>query len=205
MKFIQNLFFSLLLLMLIHSCVIEEHYHFNADMTGTYTMDFDYSLLASEDSSGEMKESMSFFSDSLYDAMEGYAGLSNIQKENKEHGFILSYDFNSIDVLNEVETKDDPSKKEVFMLSKKGMYISQFSDLKDLDEFRSKIDDGATDEEMAEMMNKMFQVKTRISFAKDVKVKKMKHFKEVEKNTFEYSSQEEGFNVEPMLDVKFTN
>ena len=59
-----------------------------------------------------------------------------------------------------------------------------------------------TDEEIDEMMSQMFQVKTRISFDEDVKVKKMKHFKELEKNSFEYNSVEEGFSVSPILDVR---
>lgn len=199
MKLITLSSMFLILIALMQSCMIEEHYHFHSDMSGTYSLDFDYSMLAAEDSSGEMKESMAFFSDSLYEAVEGYQGLSNIEKQDKDYGFILSYDFESLEVLNKIESEDDPEKGDMF--KKKGNKLSFRPDFSDLKDSASKGED-KDDEEIDEMMSQMFQVKTRISFDEDVKVKKMKHFKELEKNSFEYNSVEEGFSVSPILDVR---
>lgn len=207
MRSINTILLSLLTILLFQACVIEERYHFHEDMSGQYIMTFDYSRFAEEDSSGEMKASMDLMLDSIYDEVKFVKGISNAKKESEGYGFTLSYDFDNVATLNQVEAMDAESEKnsEVFKLIGKRLQFRP-----DLEELKSSLsEDGDTegdespeDAEMAESLGKMFIVRTIISFDKDVKVKEMKYFRETEKNSFEYDSEKDGFDVQPVLDVK---
>lgn len=206
MKHIHYFILSILTIALFQACVIEERYHFHEDMSGEYSMLFDYSLLAEEDSSGELKMSMDLMMDSILESVNFVEGISDAKGESDGYTFSLSYGFDSVNTLNEIEAMDGEeavkAKADVFKL--KGKRLQFRPDYEELTESLDEEDEETTaeDKEVAESLSQMFKVRTIISFDKNVKVKSMKYFKEIEKNTFEYNSEVEGFDVQPVLDVK---
>ncbi|NNK81198.1 MAG: hypothetical protein HKO93_06845 [Flavobacteriales bacterium] len=207
MKLIHNLILSVLILLLYQACIIEERYHFHEDLTGEYSMFFDYSLMSEEDSSKEMKISMDAMMDSLYEQVNYVDGISNAQKKSEGYSFTLSYEFDGLKTLNRMESIDDPEgeNEELFKLKgKRLLFRPNFDELMESMEQGSVEGEVETmnDDEMMANLSKLFKVKTVISFDQNVKVKRMKKFQKTSVNTFEFDSEKEGFDSQPELEVK---
>lgn len=97
---------------IIASCSLNQHFHFNEDYSGNYSMEFDMSAILEmamqEDSTmneDEIWEDVNF--DSLKLVMEQVEGISNVVTE-AEGGIIkMSYSFKDIESLNRVLENSD--------------------------------------------------------------------------------------------------
>jgi len=215
-KPLQYLSILAFLVVCLQSCVIEEHYHFNKDLSGTYTMDFNFSALAENDSTGEMKADMGHTLDSLELVMSDIPGVSNVSSELTDGNMNLKCDFDGIATLNRMDEDNEidsvtgmPIVK-VPVFTRKGKLLSIRPDVQstqdDIGGSGESPPEDATDEDIEqadEMAASMFQIITKITFEGSAKVKKMEHFEKVDSKTYIYDSEKQGLKVQPVLVVKY--
>ena len=108
----KKLFALLLLVGYVSSCTLNQHFHFNEDYSGSYTMSFDMSsimeMAMAEDSTAseeDMWAEMPF--DSLKTVYEGMEGISNVQVKGEGGVLTMSYDYANIESLNKVLENSD--------------------------------------------------------------------------------------------------
>ena len=100
----RSIILSLFILIVAVSCKITQHYQFNLDYSGSYSLDFDVSALAefganSPDSIEDFFADMDL--DSIVDTYKGIEGISNIKATKEENILHISYDFANLNALNQ--------------------------------------------------------------------------------------------------------
>lgn len=133
MSFKSYLFAILATVIVLSSCSITTHIHFNKDNSGTVKVEINYSeMMAEMDDSTKTN-----FRDSImtpFNDMSGLEKLKNYKMEFKGNSLIMSYDFANIDELNTslstMENGENADKKDyVFSSTKKGItYTSKKKD-----------------------------------------------------------------------------
>src|SRR5690606_22561210 len=123
---IRNYLIAILATVIVlSSCSITTHIHFNKDNSGNVKIEINYSeMMAEMDDSTKTN-----FKDSImtpFNDMSGLEKLKNYKMEFKGSSLILSYDFSNIDELNNslstMENGENAAKKDyVFSSTKKGI------------------------------------------------------------------------------------
>lgn len=94
---------SLLIVLGTVSCKISQQYHFNADYSGSYSMDFDITALAeftasSPDSIEDFFAEMDL--DSIVARFDTLQGISNVRVTKAQNILHIAYDFAGLEALN---------------------------------------------------------------------------------------------------------
>lgn len=191
---IRNYFFAFIATVIVlSSCSITTHIHFNKDNSGNVKFEIDYSeMMAEMDDSTKTN-----FKDSImspFQEMSGLEKLKNYKMEFKGNSLILSYDFANIDELNTslstMENGESSEKKDkVFSADKKSITYTA-----------KKSEDS---EEGADDMAAMFPVTFRVSFEKkiskcsnkDYEINKEEKFIEFSGNAGDFASEKMNFTV----------
>lgn len=186
---IQNRLLAFLAIaILLSSCAINSHIHFNKDNSGYVKFEIDYTMMMSEldDSSAtSFKDSMM----NPFNDMDELSKLKNYKMEFKGNSLFLSYDFANVDELNSslssIENGDDKSKKqELFSIKKNTItYTAKKAE--------------PTEEGMDEMGD-MFPVTFKVSFDKNIskcsnknyEVNKKEKYIEFKGNANDFSSKD---------------
>jgi hypothetical protein len=187
----------LLVLVSFHSCIIEEHYHFDKDMSGTYSMSFDLGKFAEKDTTGEMMKGVLEGMEEELSQIQGLEGISSIETDYGESTVNLSYQFKDVKALNRIENLENEGKEENYFSLKKNVLTIALN----LDEVKESAK-GGKEEEVGEMLSSMIQYKVTVSFDEPVSVKKMSNFDKLDETTFVYDSEIHGFDSTPMLKAK---
>jgi len=176
--------------LLITSCSLNQHIHFNKDWSGSLSYDIDMSsmkdMMGADTTGGglgSMLGDSGEFTESM-DALKASPGLSNIiVKEDTANGtFHIGFDFTDLAVLNEVmsgsglgslSTDTEKSKEHIYFALKKNKLTYKMPPM-----------DNSSTEEMGQMEGIMNMVtfELKISFDKQVKKIKSKTTASISKN-----------------------
>lgn len=189
---IRNYLIAILATVIVlSSCSITTHIHFNKDNSGNVKVEINYSEMMSEmDDSTKTN-----FRDSImtpFGDMSELEKLKNYKMEFKGNSLILSYDFANIDELNTslstMENGENSDKKDyVFESTKKG--ISYTSKKKDEEEATGDVDD----------LSEMFPVTFKVSFEKKISKCSNKSYKiNDDKKSIEFTGNAGDFAGEKM-------
>jgi hypothetical protein len=195
----------ILLAYCLNSCVIEEHYVFDKENNGHYKMTFDFSSFIegkeAEESSKEFMDEMTHAMDSIMTDIQDIKGATNLAQESADGKLKMSYDFDGLETLEEVDAMGEDANKnyKVFEMVK-GSFVAK----PNMGEMKKSMSSGESKEDMeaAEMMAQMIEWNFIVSFEHDVEVKKMKYFTDMGGNRFKFSTEEHGFNLQPILQLK---
>ncbi len=184
----KYLFAFLATVLLLSSCSITTHIHFNKDNSGNVKIEINYGeMMAEMDDSTKIN-----FKDSImspFQDMSGLEKLKNYKMEFKGTSLILSYDFATIEDLNTslstIEKGEDSDKKEKLFSAKK----------KSITYTAKKAEN--TEEEVDEM-GAMFPVTFKVSFERKIskcsnkayKVNKDEKYIEFTGNANDFSSSD---------------
>lgn len=179
-------------LFLLSSCTISQRFSFNEDLSGTYILELDMSMMMSlmggeeSEDSDSTEEEVSPEEEEMSDLVERLKatdGISDVKYNNEEKGkFTISYRFRDIDVLNSSlsngELTREMSGSHVFFEQKGSKLTYTIPDLNDND------GDTAPDlEGMDDMMLEMMKYELEFYFAGGVKKAKSKQLKKTLRST----------------------
>ena len=183
---------------LLQACVIEENYHFTKDMSGHYEMMFDLGKFADKDSTGEMMKGVVDGMMEEVSKMENLEGLTSLTSKVEDTKAYVSYDFSGIDLLNTIENLDDEGKKKDYFNYSKGVLTLN----PNMDSMKKGAKKDKSDEEMAQLLSTMLEYKITVTFDKEMDVKKMEGFEQLDAKTFVFNSATAGWDKSPILKLK---
>lgn len=195
-------FFPVLLIMigLLSSCVMEERYHFDKNLAGSYTVNLDYAVLAEMDSTGAFMEGIKKGMDSVLNELKHVKGVNELRSEVGKESASLTFGFNDLETVNTIQNEEG-EPKQYFSKTANGLKCST-----NLDNVFGLLSEEPKEEmtkEAIDQMNNLIQVKTIISFDNEVKVLKSDNMRKIGPRMFEFDTKQDGFVVAPMLEVEF--
>jgi hypothetical protein len=169
----------------LFSCTVKEHFHFNDDLSGHYSFEFDYKAILDLDSSGSANNEMDKGFIEMEDELEQIEGISNIiiLSDNEQGKVFISYDFAGIEALNQANyNKGADQYDKVFVLNgKKLSFSTDFSS--QLDEYK---EDGMDDKELLENINSFLDYTMTFSFDRPFKLIEQHHFNLLDDQSLEF-------------------
>jgi len=178
----SKLFIFFLIGVISASCSIDEKFKFNSDLSGHYSFEFDYSAILEFDSSGSANMEMDKGYIEMEEELKGIEGLSNIVvlSDNEIGKVLVSYDFTSIEALNQANfNKESNRYNKFFSLNKnKLQFTSDFSE--ELEEFKEP---GMDDEELLENIESFIDYKMTFSFENKFKVIQLDNYTQLDDHT----------------------
>lgn len=183
----------------LQACVVEEHYHFNKDLSGTYSMSMEYEAFAGMDSTGAFVEGIQQSMDSIVGVYKEVEGISKVQNNVSETEAEVGFSFEDLDAINRVESMED--EIDAFKRTKEGLIFR--TDMSEAMEAMGGDESSVGDDEFMQTMNTMLQIKTIVSFDFDIELLDAQQFTKIGPNTFVYDSKEQGFDGDLYLKVGF--
>ncbi len=197
----SKLFIFFLIGVVTSSCSIDEKFQFNSDLSGHYSFEFDYSAILEFDTSGSANLEMDKGYIEMEDELKGIEGLSNIVviSDNIIGKVLVSYDFASIEALNQANFNKESNRYNKFFSLKKNklQFTSDFSE--ELEEFK---DPGMDDEELLENIESFVDYKMTFSFANKFKVIQLDNYTQVDDNTLLFTLTKESVLKPSSFEIK---
>jgi hypothetical protein len=186
----RNLFFFILIGILTTSCSIDEKFQFNSDLSGHYSFEFDYGAILALDSSGSANMEMDKGYIEMEEELKGIDGLSNIVvlSDNINGKVLVSYDFSTIDALNQANYNKESKRYNKFFSANKNklQFTSDFSD--ELEEFK---DPKMDDEELLENIESFIDYKMTFNFENKFKIIQLNNYTQVDDHTLLFTLTKE--------------
>lgn len=174
MKIFKSFFILFIVLVLIHSCTVHEKFHFNSDYSGHYSFEFDYSELASFDTSSAMQNEMGESFYELESELSKIEGLENILiLSDAEKGLVMvSYDFKNLEALNKANyNQENGSYDKLFTLDgKKLLFTTDFSD--EINEYKES---DMTEDEILDNIESLLDYTITFTFDRKIKILQQKN------------------------------
>lgn len=197
----SKLFLFFLIGSLFASCSIDEKFKFNSDLSGHYSFEFDYSAILEFDSSGSANMEMDKGYIEMEEELKGIEGLNNIVvlSDNVNGKVLVSYDFTSIEALNQANfNKESKRYNKFFTLNKnKLQFTSDFSE--ELEEFK---DPGMDDEELLQNIESFIDYKMTFSFENKFKVITLDNYTQLDDHTLLFTLTKEGVFKPNSFEIK---
>jgi hypothetical protein len=182
MKSLAKLFIVFLSSLVIYSCTVHEKFHFNKDYSGHYSFEFDYSELASFDTSSAMQSEMGESFYELERELKKIEGLDNILiVTDAEKGVVMvSYDFENLEALNKANyNQENESYDKLFSLDgKKLLFTTDFSD--EIQEYKES---DMNEDEILENIESLLDYTITFTFDRKVKVIKQTNIEQSDNHT----------------------
>lgn len=167
---------------MFYSCSVQETFHFNKDFSGHYTFEFNYSQLASLDTSSDMKSEMGESFYELENELKKINGISNILilTDNEEGTVMVSYDFENLEALNKANyNEENDSYDKLFTLDgKKLLFITDFSD--EIQEYKESDMD---EDEILDNIESLLDYTITFSFDRKIKVLEQENIEQADDHT----------------------
>jgi len=182
MKTLTTFFSITFFSFLIYSCSVQETFHFNTDYSGQYTFEFNYSELASFDTSSAMKSEMGESFYELESELKKIDGINNIVivSDNEKGTVLVSYDFENLEALNKANyNKENDSYDKLFSLEgKKLLFITDFSD--EIQEYKES---DMNEDEILDNIESLLDYTITFTFDRKIKVLEKKNIQQADDHT----------------------